>query len=287
MTNTLQDVIKNNAKFNWPVSAEAKKQTKAYLEWLGDHNFTMMGYRYYDVKAIEGDHRWIPQNDTSLGLLKNSVNDRERLLSRLPASARAEALSKNPLILTKTNSRARVHRPAYMDYVGVKVFNKEGQVVGEHRFLGLYSASFYNNSVTQLPILREKIKRICELSGFEPGTHAYKAFANIIETYPRDELLQTPAEELAQIVMGIFQMQERGISRLFIRKDIFGRVFSRAWCLCQESAITPSYAKKPKRYLKRHWAQLKKWNLLRSSQSLYMPVRITLLESTTTTRNSM
>ena len=226
MTNTLQDVIKNNAKFNWPVSAEAKKQTKAYLEWLGDHNFTMMGYRYYDVKAIEGDHRWIPQNDTSLGLLKNSVNDRERLLSRLPASARAEALSKNPLILTKTNSRARVHRPAYMDYVGVKVFNKEGQVVGEHRFLGLYSASFYNNSVTQLPILREKIKRICELSGFEPGTHAYKAFANIIETYPRDELLQTPAEELAQIVMGIFQMQERGISRLFIRKDIFGRFFS-------------------------------------------------------------
>ena len=185
-----------------------------------------MGYRYYDVKAIEGDHRWIPQNDTSLGLIKNSVNDRERLLSRLPASARAEALSKNPLILTKTNSRARVHRPAYMDYVGVKVFNKEGQVVGEHRFLGLYSASFYNNSVTQLPILREKIKRICELSGFEPGTHAYKAFANIIETYPRDELLQTPAEELAQIVMGIFQMQERGISRLFIRKDIFGRFFS-------------------------------------------------------------
>ncbi|AEF03142.1 NAD-glutamate dehydrogenase [Alteromonas naphthalenivorans] len=226
MTTKLKTVVKDSTKLNWPGSADEKKQTKAYLQWLSDHNFTMMGYRYYEVKAIEGDHRWIPSNDTSLGLLKNSINDRERLLSKLPASARAEALSQSPLILTKTNSRARVHRPAYMDYVGVKAFNKDGQVVGEHRFLGLYSASFYNQSVTQLPMLSEKIQRICDLSGYEPGTHAFKAFVNIVETYPRDELLQTPAEELAQIVMGIFQMQERGISRLFIRKDVFGRFFS-------------------------------------------------------------
>jgi len=226
MTTKLQDIVDKSSAFNWPVSKDDVKQTKAYLAWLADHNFTMMGYRYYDVKAIEGDHRWIPANDTSLGLLKNSISDRERLLSKLSASAREEALSQNPLILTKTNSKSRVHRPAYMDYVGVKVFNKSGHVIGEHRFLGLYSASFYNESVTQLPILREKIQRICDLSGFEQGTHAFKAFVNIIETYPRDELLQTPVEELAQIVMGIFQMQERGISRLFIRKDIFGRFFS-------------------------------------------------------------
>lgn len=226
MTDRLQSVIDNTTGLHWPVSDKQQSQTSHFLEWLADHNFTLMGYRYYDVKAVEGDHRWIPDNESSLGLMKNSINDKERLLSKLPASAREEALSENPLILTKTNSRSRVHRPAYMDYVGVKVFNKEGQVVGEHRFLGLYSASFYNQSVTQLPILREKIQQVCDLSGFEPGTHAYKAFVNIVETYPRDELLQTPAKELAHIVMGIFQMQERGISRLFIRKDIFGRFFS-------------------------------------------------------------
>jgi glutamate dehydrogenase len=107
MTNTLKDVIKNKDAFNWPVSAEEDKQIKGFLEWLADHNFTMMGYRYYEVKAIEGDHRWIPDNDTSLGLMKNSVNSRERLLSKLPSSARQESLSATPLILTKTNSRAR------------------------------------------------------------------------------------------------------------------------------------------------------------------------------------
>ncbi|RDV25967.1 NAD-glutamate dehydrogenase [Alteromonas aestuariivivens] len=226
MSEQLSSITENSQSLNWPVSDKEKQHIQAFLEWLVDHNFTLMGYRYYSIKAIEGDHRWIPENDTSLGLMKNSISDRERLLSKLPATARAEALSKSPLLVTKTNSRSRVHRPAHMDYIGIKVFNEAGQVVGEHRFLGLYSAAFYNYSVTQLPILREKIKRVCELSGFESGTHAYKAFVNIVETYPRDELLQTPAEELAQIVMGIFQMQERGISRLFIRKDVFGRFFS-------------------------------------------------------------
>lgn len=203
-----------------------QQDAKTFLNWLNDHNFTLMGYRYYQVKAIKGDHRWCPVNDSSLGLMKNSVSDRVRLLSNIPATARAEALSNKPLILTKTNKKSRVHRPAYMDYVGIKEFDDKGNVIGEHRFLGLYSAEFYNTSAAQLPILREKIERMCKLTGFKKGTHAYKAFVNIVETYPRDELVQTNDEELAQIILGIYQMQERGMSRLFVRKDTFGRFYS-------------------------------------------------------------
>ncbi|MCC2615675.1 NAD-glutamate dehydrogenase [Aestuariibacter halophilus] len=226
MRDKMSAIIKDFKKQPFPGSKRDQEQAVKFLTWLNDHNFTLMGYRYYDVKAIEGDHRWVPQNDSSLGLMKNSVSDRERVLSKLPASARAEALSHHALILTKTNTRAKIHRPAYMDYVGVKCFDKDGNVIGEHRFLGLYSASFYNSSALQLPVLKDKIDRICEYSGFEKGTHAYKTFLNIIETYPRDEILQGSAEELGQIVLGIFQMQERGISRLFVRKDVFGRYFS-------------------------------------------------------------
>lgn len=207
-------------------STSVQAQAKTFLKWLNDHNFTLMGYRYYKVQAIEGDHRWFPDNDSSLGLMKNSISDRQRVLSNLNTRAREEALNDNPLILTKTNSRSRVHRPAYMDYVGIKEFDEKGNVSGEHRFLGLYSASFYNSSATDLPMLREKIERMCDISGFDKGTHAYKAFVNIVETYPRDELLQSSDAELAQIILGIFQMQERGISRLFVRKDPFGRYYS-------------------------------------------------------------
>ncbi|MFT4653485.1 MAG: glutamate dehydrogenase [Kangiellaceae bacterium] len=226
MREKLTDITKNFNKSKSTASADVKSQGKTFLNWLNDHNFTLMGYRYYDVKAIEGDHRWCPQDNSSLGLMKNSVSARERVLSNVPTSARNEALSSNPLMLTKTSSKSRVHRPAYMDYIGIKEFDAKGNVSGEHRFLGLYSASFYNSSATDLPMLREKIERMCELSGFEKGTHAYKAFVNIVETYPRDELIQTPDSELAQTILGIFQMQERGMTKIFVRKEAFGRFVS-------------------------------------------------------------
>ncbi|MFC3121673.1 NAD-glutamate dehydrogenase [Agaribacter flavus] len=226
MRDKLAEVTKRFDKSKSKATKAVKAQGKTFLDWLNDHNFTLMAYRYYDVKAVEGDHQWIPANDTSLGLMKNSISDRVRLLSNLPASARDETLSSNPLILTKTSSHSKVHRPAYMDYIGIKEFDDSGDVCGEHRFLGLYSAAFYNSSAADLPMLKEKISRMCEISGFEKGTHAYKAFINIIETYPRDELIQTPDEELSSIIKGIFQMQERGMSRLFVRKDAFGRFFS-------------------------------------------------------------
>ncbi|MFT6988848.1 MAG: glutamate dehydrogenase, partial [Paraglaciecola sp.] len=222
----LRDIIEDFKTSKSPITAEQKNQTENFLAWLNDHNFTLMGYRSYSAKGIKGDYRWVADNDSSLGLMKNSKTNRERVLSNIPATAREEALSKNPLMLTKTNSRSRVHRPAYLDYVGIKRFDDSGMVIGEDRFIGLYSASFYNSSATQLPVLQEKINAISKLSGFDPDSHGHKAFLNIIETYPRDELLQGSVKELAQIVLGIFQMQERGISRLFARKDVFGRFVS-------------------------------------------------------------
>jgi glutamate dehydrogenase len=226
MKNKLKEIIAGYDKQPCPAGQEAQKQTHAFLRWISNENFTLMGYRHYQAKAIEGDHRWIADNDSSLGLMKNSVSNRERLLSKLPLSAQQETLSENPLILTKTNSKSRVHRPAYMDYIGIKEFDKQGNVVGEHRFIGLYSSAFYNAGAYEVPVLKDKITRMCNNSGFDKTSHAYKAFLNILETYPRDELIQANESELGKIALGIFQMQERGISRLFMRRDVFGRFYS-------------------------------------------------------------
>ncbi|MFT2090840.1 NAD-glutamate dehydrogenase [Paraglaciecola sp. 2405UD69-4] len=226
MRKRLLDLVDSISNKPAVTSKEEHEELIKFLNWLSDHNFTLMGYRSYSVTGIDGDHRWVADNDTSLGLMKNSKTDRERVLSNIPLTAREEALSSNPLMLTKTSSRSRVHRPAYLDYIGIKRFDESGNVIGEDRFIGLYSASFYNSSATQIPVLQKKIEEISKLSGFDPGTHGHKAFLNIIETYPRDELLQGTVAELAQIILGIFQMQERGMSRLFVRKDNFGRFIS-------------------------------------------------------------
>ncbi|KAA1161754.1 NAD-glutamate dehydrogenase [Pseudoalteromonas fuliginea] len=201
-------------------------ETVEFLDWLVKDNFTLMGYREYELSPVQGDYQLKGKMDTSLGLMKNSTEEHTRLLSELPEVARQEARSSNLLILTKTNSLSRVHRPAYIDYVGIKRFDDEGNVIGEDRFIGLFSSSFYNNSAADVPVLKSKINRIMEICDFAKGTHAYKAVLNILETYPRDELVQARENELLEVAMGVLQVQERDMCRLFVRKDAYGRFFS-------------------------------------------------------------
>ncbi len=197
----------------------------SFLNWIANHNFTLMGYRKYSVNAIEGDTEISPVEGSALGLTKNR-DVKTRALSELSNASRNEALSNNLLVLTKTGSKSTVHRPAYMDYIGIKIFDDQGRVTGEHRFIGLYGAGFYNSSVKDIPLLNEKIERITEKSSFAKGSHAYKALLNVLETYPRDELIQATEEYLMDVATGVLQMQERDMTKLFIRKDAFGRFYS-------------------------------------------------------------
>ncbi len=224
--NRLLEVIEQLPKSPSPANQAQVEEARQFLSWLADDNFTLMGYRHYDIVPVKGDYQIKGEMGSSLGIMKNSMNSKPKLYSEFPESARKEALGPNLLVLTKTNSKSRVHRPAYIDYVGVKRFDKQGKVVGEDRFLGLYAANFYNLSASEIPLLKNKLERVMSGSGFIKGSHAYKALINILETYPRDELIQAKEEELRSIAMGVLQMQERDMTRLFVRKDVFGRFLS-------------------------------------------------------------
>ncbi len=197
-----------------------------FLRWLGNHNFTFMGYKEYDLVSVDGDTELRPTPDKGLGLFANRERVRTVKLSDFPDSARLEAKKPFLLIVTKGNRASRIHRPAYTDYIGIKKFDKNGKVIGEHRFTGLYTSAVYNQSVEGIPLIREKVERILEASGYREGSYSYKALHNILENYPRDELLQAKEEELLEVGMGVVQMQDRDLLRLFVRKDPFGRFFS-------------------------------------------------------------
>ena len=219
-------VIKDTKKASLPGTKKAKEDTIEFLSWLASNHFTLMGYRSYDVTAVKGDIELVANMDSSLGLMKNSSSTSNRLISSLNGSGREVALGENHLILTKTNSRSRVHRPAQLDYIGIKRFDSKGNVIGEERFIGLFGSAYYTNSALDLPLIKSKVIDVCEASGFAKGTHAYKTLINILETYPRDEILQSNVDELLQNVLGILQMQERDYCGLFVRRDVFNRFYS-------------------------------------------------------------
>ncbi|MCG3729012.1 NAD-glutamate dehydrogenase [Vibrio cincinnatiensis] len=228
MVSQLNQVIKQleQQKESIPVESEHYQETLNFLRWLGDHNFTFMGYKEFDLVNIEGDIELRPTQELGLGLFSDRKRVRQVKLSQFSDAARVEAEKPFLLILTKGNKQSRIHRPAYTDYIGIKKFDENGKVVGEHRFTGLYTSAVYNQTVESIPLIREKVQRILSASGYRAGSYAYKALHNILENYPRDELLQANEKELLAVGMGVVQMQDRDLIRLFVRRDPFGRFFS-------------------------------------------------------------
>ncbi len=119
-----------------------------------------------------------------------------------------------------------MHRPSYLDYIGVKKFDADGNVVGERRFLGLFSSAAYTESVRRVPVIRRKVEDVLERAGFSPNSHDGRDLLQILETYPRDELFQTPVDELRSIVTSVLYLQERRRLRLYLRQDEYGRYYS-------------------------------------------------------------
>ena len=222
------------------LDAAESHEAAALLRWLVDAHFTFLGYREYDLVTLDGDLGLRPVPGTGLGLLREKEDSpRGDRFSALPAQARERARERTPLVLTKANSRSTVHRTAFLDYVGVKRLNEAGEVVGERRFLGLFTASAYHASVEEVPVLRMRFAAVLDRAGFAPGSHSANDLQEFIESYPRDELFQMNADELAAIAIPALQVQDRRQTRVLVRPDSYGRFMSCLVLLPRDRYNTP------------------------------------------------
>ncbi|WP_343907638.1 NAD-glutamate dehydrogenase [Nocardioides aquiterrae] len=206
------------------VDTDEVHRARDLLQWLAEDHFTFLGYREYHLERHDDGEYLKAVPGTGLGILRADP-DMASSAGRLPDAAAAKAREKTVLVLTKANSRSTVHRPAYLDYVGVKKF-ENGEVVGERRFLGLYSSAAYTESLTRIPLLRDRAEEVLRRIGFQPFSHDGKALMDTLETYPRDELFHTTVDELAPMAEQAMHARERRQLRLFIRRDTYGRYVS-------------------------------------------------------------
>ena len=216
----LQELIEEPAPAG--VDPAEVEEAKALLAWIGDHHFTFLGYREYsligeDLCADEG---------TGLGLLRGGVGHVSTAFAKLPPAVRAFALEPHLLVLTKANARSPVHRPSYLDYVGVKRFDADGNVVGERRFLGLYTGLAYRATPLEIPMLRRTVKRGARSRRVPAGQPRLQGAHRDHRHVPRDELLQMNADELYEVARGILDLGERQRVRLFLRTDRYERFVS-------------------------------------------------------------
>lgn len=208
-----------------PVSDDEVDEASELLRWLADEHFTFLGYREYLLDVVDGEEVLRAVTASGLGILR-ADQDLSGSFAKLPPEVRAKAREKRLLVLTKANSKATVHRSTYLDYVGVKMFDESGEVVGERRFLGLLTSPAYTESVLRIPVLRRRVQQVIEQSGFTLTSHSGKDLLQVLETYPRDELFQTPVEELLPTALAVVHLQERRQLRMFVRRDDYGRYLS-------------------------------------------------------------
>src|SRR6185312_15907858 len=144
----------------------------------------------------------------------------------LSAPVRAFLDEKEPLIVTKSHARSKVHRRGHMDYIGVKRFDAEGNFTGEHRFVGLFTSTAYNAQPRTIPLLRRKIAAVMDRAGLDAASHDGKALTHILDTFPRDELFQISVDELYAVATGILRLGGLPRLKLFLRFDRFDRFVS-------------------------------------------------------------
>jgi glutamate dehydrogenase len=211
-----------------PLGTGEATRAAQFLRWLSDDHLVFLGYREYDfVHEAEDDDVVVAVPGTGLGLLRDGRRTEEpHRLSSVTSAARRMVFAPAVLMLTTANSRSTVCRADYLAYIGVKRFDREGRVIGERRFLGLYNSDVYRDSVLDIPLLRDKAAEVLDRAGFAAESHSGRALRQILETYPRNELFQIDADELYEIATGILELQDRRQVRLFERRDDYGRFVS-------------------------------------------------------------
>jgi glutamate dehydrogenase len=207
-----------------PADAALRMESDALLTWLADDHFTFLGYREYKLRE-RGEKLFLTAVPGSgLGVL--SKDERGSRAVELTKEMIRYTHSKDPLIITKANSRATVHRHSYLDYVGVKTYDNEGNPNGEMRFIGLFTSAAYSETPKNIPLLRLKVQRVLEKMGLDPAGHRGKSLTHILDAYPRDELFQGSVKDLVRITDGVLSLQDRKRVKLFLRRDPFRRFFS-------------------------------------------------------------
>ncbi|UFU06880.1 NAD-glutamate dehydrogenase [Ruania halotolerans] len=199
--------------------------TENFLTWLARDHFTFLGYREYELQERDGEDVLSPIEGTGLGILHDAPEG-PGIYARLRPEARISARTPRLLTITKANSRATVHRPVYLDYIGVRTFDPDGNVTGERRILGMFTSAAYAESVLRLPIVAEKVRGVLERSGFSSHSHSGKDLLQILEAYPRDELFQSDADQLWEVAEQVMHLEQRRRAKLFLRRDEFGRFVS-------------------------------------------------------------
>jgi glutamate dehydrogenase len=187
------------------------------LRWLADGHFTFLGHRYH----VLTDGSLEPQGD-GLGILRRDAAASEAFAPPGPADTGPHEL----LVFTRASTPSRIVRPVQPYYVAVRILDGAGDVLGEHRFLGMPTVAALYENVLDIPVVERRVRGAIHRAGFPLDSYSGQQMLEVISALPREELFSATEQQLHDTAVGVLAVAGRRMVRLFLRPDPYRRFIS-------------------------------------------------------------
>ena len=214
MRQRLLDAVHHLDETPQPVVAAWVRRIGDLLRWMADDHFELLGYREYTVAGDE----FTPVPGTGLGLLREAGDD--------PFHATQITEGPEVMVVTKDSRPSPVHRAGYLDYVSIRDYDHEARLVGERRFVGLWSSRAYSEPVESIPLVRDKATWVWEALTVHATSHSGQLAREAMASLPRDNWFADTVEDLVALVRRMAGVHEQRHTRMLVQRAPHGRFWS-------------------------------------------------------------
>ncbi len=195
------------------------------LRWMSQGNYAALGYRRFEL----GGARQLRRPQPAGGAGQRSRTAALRHGHRRPAESAAGRRDPrpSPARAHAGSFPATVHRSVYPFFVGVSILDENGNITGEHRFLGgVFTVTALHENVLDIPVIARRVRKVIDRAGFQLNSYSGQAMLEVIQSFPRTELFSSDADTLFDTVTAVHSIGLRRQVRLFVREDFLGRFVS-------------------------------------------------------------
>ncbi|QSE87484.1 NAD-glutamate dehydrogenase (plasmid) [Rhodococcus pseudokoreensis] len=186
-----------------PWGTQELGDTADLLDWLRAGNFTFLGYQYCTTDSADGA-------DRDLGLVRATDGYRQALPVWAPAGTTAL------ITVAQAPEFSAAAQGLLPHMISVADFDGSG-IIGEHRFLGLFTVTALHENVLDIPVLARRARDVIARAGYRLESHSGQALLEIIQDYPRPELFAIDGDDLYRTVVSVLGAAVRQHLLLFLR----------------------------------------------------------------------
>lgn len=205
------------------------RELSQFLQWVESGNFVFLGYRQYDVLTKRGRRYYAVHRGSGLGILRRESSSRFTRpvpWSELPVNLRAALQSSDPYVILRSDRVSPIYRRERMINISVKQMDGRGRVIGDHRWVGLFTNRVESLPPTEIPILQQKFSQVVAAEGVVLNSHDYREIYGIFSSYPKDGLFSATVDDLRREVRAAMSAQSARDFKVTFRLSNLGDAIS-------------------------------------------------------------